>query len=433
MSEHRPRLVRSIPRLDARVRAPSSKSLTIRAMAAAALAPGRSRILRPLRADDTRLMADALAAIGIGTTWDPGGDVVVDGAGGKIPARGAAIALGNAGTPLRLLTAVCTLGAGRFLIDGDSRMRQRPSRHLIDALGSLGIAIRSVPGTGCPPIEILAGGFPGGRVTLPGDASSQYLTALLMTAPCGASPLEVEVTGPLVSRPYVDLTVHLLGESGVKVARDGWSRFRVTPTPYIPRDITIEGDASSASYFFAAAAVTGGRVEVTGIPTGSLQGDLRFLDLIAGMGCRVVRDGVGIIVEGTDSLRGIDADLSDTPDLVPTCAATALFARGATHLANIPHLRIKESDRIASVAACARAFGARAEDTRDSLTIIPPPGGRGDLLRGAVIDPAGDHRLAMAFAVAGLAIEGTRIADPGCVAKSYPGFFEDLDSLTSAR
>ncbi len=419
--------------VNARVRAPASKSLTIRALAAAALAGGRSRLLSPLMADDPLLMAAALRLLGIPVTADggaPNPSFTVEGCGGTIPAKEARLDLGNAGTPLRILAGLCTLGHGRFVLDGSERMRQRPAAHLVEALRSLGVAISAQGDGGCPPLEILANGFPGGRVSLRGSASSQYLSSLLMTAPCGAADLLIGVDGPLVSRPYVDLTIGVMEEFGVAVEREAGG-FRVRPAAYRPRDIVIEGDASSASYLFAAAAVAGGCVEVTGIPPASRQGDLRFLDMLEAMGCSVRRGSEALVVQGGGSLRGIDVDLADAPDIVPTLAVVALFAGGPTRIGNVAHLRLKESDRLETVAAACRALGAGVAVDEGSIVIAPPRSGRA-ALHGGVIDPAGDHRIAMAFAVAGLAVERVTILDPGCVSKSFPGFFDVLDSIRMA-
>jgi len=416
--------------IDGRIQVPPSKSLTIRALAAAALAGGRSALRDPLFSDDTLLMARALQALGIEVQR---GDtsMLVEGRAGTLPARGASLDLGNAGTPLRLLTAICCLGRGRFLLDGSARMRQRPLTHLIEALGSMGVLVTSVDGNGCPPVEILADGYPGGPVRLAASVSSQFVSALLMAAPHGAADLHLEVTGEIVSAPYIDLTLQVMAAFGARVEREGYRRFRVAAgTGYEARIYPIEADASSASYFFAAAAVTGGRVTVTGIPLDSRQGDLRFLDLIEAMGCRVQRSAGGLVVEG-GTLAGIDADLGDCPDVAPTLAAVALFAEGPTTMRRIAHLRVKETDRIETTAACVRALGATAEAGPDSLTVIPPPSGRRGLA-GAAIDPKDDHRIAMAFAVAGLGIGGVRILDPGCVGKSYPDFFDRLATLTGS-
>lgn len=430
-ADDRARRIATTGPVNGRVKAPASKSLTIRALAAAALARGASTLHGPLLADDPLLMVSALRLLGIPVTPTP--DTIsrpafsILGCGGVLPSQGASLDLGNAGTPLRILAGLCTLGRGRFVLDGSERMRQRPAGHLVEALRSLGVAIAATGADGCPPLVIEADGFPGGHVRLRGSASSQYLTSLLMTAPCGAADLRIEIDGPLVSRPYIDLTLSVMEEFGVTVRREG-EGYLVRPAPYQPRDIVIEGDASSASYLFAAAAITGGRVEVAGIPPSSRQGDLRFLDLLEAMGCRVTRGESALTVEGSGSLRGIDVDLAETPDIVPTLAAVALFAGGRTTIGNIAHLRLKETDRIETVAACARALGATVTNGAGHLVIEPPPSGRAGL-HGGVIDPAGDHRLAMAFAVAGLAIDGVTILDPECVSKSFPGFFDVLDAM----
>ena len=429
--DDRSRLIATSRPVNARLQAPASKSLTIRALAAAALAGGRSTLFEPLMAEDPLVMAAALRLLGISVTASDGvngsrASFVVEGCRGRIPAREARLDLGNAGTPLRLLAGLCTLGRGRFVLDGSERMRQRPAAHLVEALSSLGVAISAQGDGGFPPLVILADGFPGGRVRLRGSASSQYLSSLLMTAPCGAADLLIGVDGPLVSRPYVELTIGVMEQFGVTVER-GEGSFLVRPAAYQPRDVVIEGDASSASYLFAAAAIAGGRVEVEGISAASRQGDLRFLDLLEAMGCGVTR-GDTLVVEGGATLRGIDADLAQTPDIVPTLAAVALFAAGPTRIGKVAHLRLKESDRMETVASGARALGAGVTVGADGIVIAPPPSGRRGL-HGGVIDPRGDHRIAMAFAVAGLAVEGVTILDPGCVGKSFPGFFDVLDAI----
>lgn len=414
--------------VDGEIQAPPSKSLTIRGLAAAALASGRSALREPLVADDTRRMADALERLGIRITRR-GGSMIVEGAGGAIQARGASLDLGHAGTPLRLLTAICCLGSGRFLLDGSARMRQRPVADLIEALRALGVLITSLNGDGCPPVEIVADGFRGGAARLRGDVSSQYLSALLMIGPCAAEDLTISLDNPPVSRPYVDLTLQVMEAFGAAVERTGYTRFRVAAGHgYEARVFPVEGDASSASYFFAAAAITGGRVRVTGIPPSSRQGDLVFLDLLETMGCRVARGPSGLTVEA-GPLRGIDTDLSGAPDLAPSLAAVALFAEGPTRLRGVAHLRQKESDRMETVAACVRSLGGTAEIGPAELIVRPPPGGRSSL-RGASIDPREDHRIAMAFAVAGLAVPGISILNDGCVAKSFPDFFDRLRDLT---
>ena len=429
-----PLLITPAGPVDAEVQVPPSKSLTIRALAAAGLAAGRTAVRRPLFSDDTYLMAHALTMLGI-PVRRRGSSVVVDGKGGVIRVPPEPLNLGDAGTPLRLLTAICSLGRGRFVLDGSQRMRQRPMHDLIEALSSVGVTITSMntgAQAGCPPIELVAGGFPGGLIQIKGELSSQYLSALLMAAPYGATDLELEVAGRLVSRPYVDLTIQVMEAFGARVDRQEFRRFRVhAGIPYQPRVYPIEADASSASYLFAAAAIAGGRIRVTGIPADSRQGDLRFLEFLERMGCQVTRAEQWMEVSQNvgATLDGIDADLSDCPDVGPTLAAVAIFARGPTMIRGVSHLRAKESDRIESIAACARALGARVDVSSEILVVQPPPGGRRGL-RGTDIDPQRDHRIAMAFALTGLIIPGVRILDPGCVNKSYPGFFDQLRSLT---
>jgi len=424
--------ISTIGPLDVELAAPPSKSLTIRAMTAAALAQGRSALRRPLFSDDTYVMARALGGLGVEVARR-GSSMVVEGTGGRLALPEQPLDLRDAGTPLRLLVAVCCLGNGRFVVDGSARMRERPVRHLVEALQSLGVGIRSVHDDGCPPVQIDASGFPGGSLRLDGSISSQYLSALLMAAPRGAADLQVELTGRLVSRPYVDLTMEVMRAFGARVESDGDRFFRVVAGDvYQPRVYPIEGDASSATYFFAAAAIAGGSVRVTGIPAASKQGDLRFLDVIAAMGCQVTRSEDLIEVRREPDmlpvLEGFDADLSDMPDVAPTLAALAMFASGPSRLRNIAHLRHKESDRIAGMAACVRALGASAEPGDDSLLVTPPAGGASSL-HGGDIRPFNDHRLAMAFALAGLRVPGVRVLDADCVAKSFPDFFVHLRSL----
>jgi 3-phosphoshikimate 1-carboxyvinyltransferase len=434
------RISRSGP-IDATIRVPSSKSLTNRALAAGALARGRSRLLRPLAADDTILMAGAIRALGAPVAMTEG-RWTIEGAAGPPRATEARLSLGNAGTAMRFLTPIVATGRGRFLLDGSERMRRRPIGDLIAALTALGVRARSIEGNGCPPVEVDANGLPGGEVTLRGSVSSQFLSGLLLAAPLAAGDLVIRIEGPLVSRPYVDLTLDVMKRFGAQVEeieRDAW-RARAGGG-YASCDYDVEGDASSACWWFAAAAVTGGRARVTGIPRASKQGDLRFLQILEEMGCgaswTTAASGPaphGALAPETEEaieviggpLRGVDVDLGDLPDAAPALGAVALFASGPTRIRGAAHLRDKESDRIAGLAAGLGRLGARTEEHRDGLTIHP--GSR----RPASLDPEDDHRLAMAFAVAGLGIGGVEILSPGCVTKSYPGFFEELASVVRA-
>jgi 3-phosphoshikimate 1-carboxyvinyltransferase len=412
--------------IDATIRVPSSKSLTNRALAAAALARGTSLVRTPLRADDTLLMAAALRELGIAVE-EAGRDWRVTGCTGRIPAESARLFLGNAGTAMRFLTPVVALGQGRFELDGSERMRQRPMGDLLAALGALGIDARASRGNDCPPIQVEGRGLPGGEVTLRGSVSSQFLSGLLLASPCAREKLRVRVEGPLVSRPYVALTLDVMRRFGALFEEEGPEAFVARPTGYSACEYTVEGDASSACWWFAAAAVTGGRARVEGIPADSKQGDLGFLRLVEEMGCGVSRrseKGREVIEVVGGPLHGVEADLQDMPDTAPALGAVALFASSPTRIKGAAHLRAKESDRIAGLAAGLAALGAGTEEHDDGLTIRP------GTPRSATVDPLDDHRLAMSFAIAGLRIGGVEILNPGCVSKSYPGFFEELRNHT---
>jgi 3-phosphoshikimate 1-carboxyvinyltransferase len=344
---------------------------------------------------------------------------------------GAPLVVGNAGTAMRFLTARLAGERAEFVVDGDARMRERPIEPLVAALRALGAAAVCMKGNGCPPVRVGGRGLRGGRARLHGGVSSQFVSALLLAGTMAETGLDLEVDGPLVSRPYVELTIDVMRRFGVTVASeeprdaDATMRFRVAAGQSCrPGEVVIEGDWSSASYLFAAAALLPGRVEVRGLENASLQGDARFLDCLQEMGCRVTRSSDAIVVEGPERLRGIEADLGDMPDVAPTLAVVALFATGETRILGVPHLRFKESDRIAALCASIARLGGAAEPAPDGLLVRPRP------LRGAALDPHDDHRMAMAFAVAGLRLPGVVILNPGCVSKSYPGFWNDLDRMS---
>jgi 3-phosphoshikimate 1-carboxyvinyltransferase len=435
MSESGPagRAVRPVRRVEGGVTAPPSKSVTQRALVAASMARGVSRLARPLLGDDGMHLARALTAVGIPVTIGGAGETavaIVDGTAGVAAQAGAPLCVGNAGTAMRFLSARLALEASSFVLDGDARMRQRPIEDLLGALRALGARAESIQGNGCPPVRVGGRGLPGGRAILNGGRSSQYLSALLMAGAGAEGGVAIEVEGRLVSRPYVDLTIDMLARFGVTVvapAAGGPSRtFTVAPGQRVrPTDVAIEGDWSSASYLFAAAAIAPGRVEVRGLEVGSRQGDARFLQVLEAMGCRTRGSGTGILVEGPDRLRPVDVDLADMPDVAPSLAVVALFADGETRITGVPHLRLKETDRIAVLCDAIGRLGGDASPAADGLTIRPRP------LAGAVIDPHGDHRMAMAFAVAGLRLPGVVVLDPGCVTKSYPGFWDDLETISS--
>jgi 3-phosphoshikimate 1-carboxyvinyltransferase len=416
------------------VRLPGSKSITNRALLMASLARGSTTLRNPLDCDDSRYLTGALARLGVEVKPFADGSVIILGAGGPYAVREGDFQLGNAGTALRFLTAALAATGGRYTVDGDRRMRERPIADLVRALSSLGADIHAP--TGCPPVRIGPRPLVGGRVDIPGSTSSQFISAILMAAPLAERRVEVRVTGELVSRPYIDLTIQGMREFGAKVfaddrRADGQPVFEVVPgRPYRGREYIIEGDASTASYFYAAAALSGATVRVEGVGKESPQGDARAADVLAAMGCRVKKERDAITVAGGGGLlRKVDWNCSDIPDVVPTLAVVALFAHGRTRLRGVAHLRHKESDRIASVASELRKLGGQVRELPDGLEIEGSLGPGPSALREAVIDPWGDHRVAMAFAVAGLAVPGITIRDPQVVAKSFPGFFGALRSI----
>ncbi|MBV8077666.1 MAG: 3-phosphoshikimate 1-carboxyvinyltransferase [Planctomycetaceae bacterium] len=414
----------SVPPTGARVRVPGSKSLTNRALIVAALADGASTLTGALDSDDTRVMVDSLRRLGSAVAHDPAvATIRVEGCGGAIPARAADLYVANSGTSLRFLTAMVATGRGTYRLDGTPRLRQRPVSDLLRALNGLGADARSDLNTGCPPVTVRASGLDGGYAFVRGDVSSQFLSGLLMALPCSRDVTTVEVQGVLVSRPYVAMTLAVMEAFGVRVGNRKDRRFDVRPARYSGRTFAIEPDASAASYFFALAAITGGTVTVDGLGEGSIQGDLGFVDVLEHMGCPVVRGRDATTVTG-GPLRGVDVDMNAISDTVMTLAVVALFARGMTRIRNVGHIRHKETDRIAALAAELRKLGANVEEQPDGLIIFPP----------AAIAPAriatyDDHRMAMAFALAGIKAEGVTVLDPGCVAKTYPGFWEDLTGL----
>lgn len=415
--------------LDATVTVPGSKSLTQRALLAAALADGRSELLGPLDSEDTEYTSMALQVMGIEVDkkkdhW------LVDGRGGRIATPVEPIYLGNNGTATRFLTSFVCLGKGLFTITGDKRMEERPIEPLMQALRGWGASLTSLKGTGCPPLEIRASGLAGGKTLLPEGKSSQYLSSLLLVAPYARKEAELEVAGEVLSKPYVAMTLAVMDAFGVKARADAsCNHFVIPPGAYKARTYQIEGDASGASYFFAAAAVSRGRVTVRNMPYPSLQGDAVFVDLLERMGCRVERSEAGIMVEGSEMLSGITVDMGDCPDVVPTLAVVAAMAEGRTTITNIAHLRIKECDRLHVMASELAKLGVKTEE-RDDALLIEGCGGKPETLRGALIDTYNDHRIAMSFAVAGLAVPGIRIADETCVVKSFPDFWERFALLS---
>jgi 3-phosphoshikimate 1-carboxyvinyltransferase len=414
------------------VTVPGSKSLTNRALIVAAIAKGTSTLNGALDSEDTRVMVRALQTLGFTVEHDTEKRMIrIEGCGGTIPSTEAWLDLANSGTSLRFLTAMLATGQGTFHLDGTPRMRQRPIQDLLTSLNGLGANATSDNGTGCPPVTIRAQGLDGGFAFVRGDVSSQFLSGLLMALPYARDMTTIEVDGVLVSIPYVTMTLAVMESFGVSVVNRKNRRFDIRPGKYQGLSFPIEPDASAASYFFALAAITGGTITVEGLGASSIQGDMAFVDILEHMGCRVERESTRTTVTG-GPLRAVDVDMNAISDTVMTLSVVALFAEGITRIRNVAHIRHKETDRIAAVASEIRKLGAQAEEYPDGLLISPPAV---DQLRGASIKTYDDHRMAMSFALAGLRVPGVVILDPGCVAKTYPGFWEDLASLreSSAR
>lgn len=412
-------------------RVPGSKSMTNRALILACHGSKRAsgvRVVNALDCEDTRVMADSLARLGfqIDAAWDdarPCLTVRLPSGQEFFPNKRGQLDVANSGTSMRFLTALACLGQGRYRIDGVPRMRERPIEDLLAALRQLGADARSEMDNGCPPVIVNARGLDGGLTRVKGAISSQFLSALLMAAPLAKNAVTIEVDGPLVSGPYVTMTLAMMRAIGLQVDAKPGPRFVIAPGQQArPVDIVVEPDASAASYFFAAAAITGGQVTVSDLTTASLQGDIRFVDILEKMGCRVDRSPNGITVHG-GPLHGVDVDMNEISDTVMTLGAVACFATGPTTICNVAHIRHKETDRLAALATELRRIGAGAMEFTDGLTITPAP------LRGATIETYKDHRMAMSLALVGLKVPGIVIDNPGCVGKTYPRFFEDLEKL----
>jgi 3-phosphoshikimate 1-carboxyvinyltransferase len=413
--------IKPCQQVNATLTLPGSKSYTHRALMAAALAAGESVLTNALAAEDTELTAKALTQLGAAIDWQ-GTTIRVTGRGGRWLPAALPIYLGNSGTSMRFLTALAALGEGEYLLTGTERLCQRPLGELLAALGEIGVRAASEKSDGCPPVRV-TGGLSGGRAQLSGSISSQYLSALLFIGPLAPAGLKIDITGELVSRPYVDLTLEVLGNFGISYYRKGYRYFELPGgQSYRPREYEIEADASSASYFWAAAALTGGRVSITNLSLESSQGDAAFPQVLARMGCAIESTPEGLTVRG-GTLRGVTVDMATMPDLVPTLAVLAAFAAGDTVMTGVAHLRHKESDRLQAVATELGKLGIEARETADGLVI------RGGTPQGAVIHTYNDHRIAMSFAVAGLKAPGMVITDPDCVAKSFPDFWEYFDRL----
>ncbi len=410
--------------LQASVRVPGSKSLTNRALLLAALANGESTLQNALFSDDSLFFIAALKQLGfLMNTDEAARQINITGLGGHIPAKSAELYIGNAGTAARFLSAFLALGTGSYKLDGDTRMRERPLGDLINALQQLGVEINSP--TNCPPVTIKANGLRGGKTTVAGNISSQFLSALLMVAPYAKTPLEIEVIGQLNSQPYVEMTLHIMQQFGISAQHNNFQHFFIPQGKYQAQPTyTIESDASAASYFFAAPAICGGSVTVENITRPSLQGDIAFLDVLKSMGLSITHAQNSITVTSVRALNGIDIDMRDIPDTAQTLAIIAPFATSPTRIRGIASARVKETDRIAATCTELIKLGIQVEEHSDGLTIYPC-----QTIQPASIATYKDHRMAMAFSLIGLRENGIQIKDPACVSKTFPNFFEVLEQL----
>lgn len=409
------------------IQLPGSKSLSNRILLLAALAEGDTRVTNLLDSADVTHMLNALTELGV--DYDLGADrrtCLVRGVGGPFKAVSGELFLGNAGTAMRPLTAALCLGQGSFTLTGEPRMYERPIKDLVDALAQIGAQVDYLRDEGYPPLKINAKGLTGGRVSIRGNISSQFLTALLMAAPLAKQDLEIVIDGELVSKPYIDITVHSMKLFGVEVINDNYQRFIVKAgqTYRSPGEVMVEGDASSASYFLAAAAIAGGTIRVYGVGSESVQGDKAFAEVLGKMGAKVTYGPTWIEVT-KGSLKGIDLDLNAIPDAAMTIATTALFAEGTTAIRNVYNWRVKETDRLSAMATELRKLGAEVIEGEDYIEITPPT-----KIQSAAIDTYDDHRMAMCFSLAAFGDSPITINDPGCTGKTFPEYFDMFEQVT---
>ncbi|WP_027359895.1 3-phosphoshikimate 1-carboxyvinyltransferase [Desulforegula conservatrix] len=404
------------------IEVPGSKSYSHRILIAAALAGGSCRITNLLRSEDVDLTAKALEQMGAKVKID-GTVAEVYGMSGSPSPSDKEIYLGNSGTSMRLLTGIACLGKTDYVLTGTPRMQQRPLQELLDGLTQIGAKAVSKNSTGCPPAIVNGSAMKGGKMTLDCRVSSQYLSSVLLMAPCTSDGIEVNVIPGLVSKPYVDLTLEILERFGINFEHKGYDYFKIPGgQKYMPGEYRVESDASQASYFWGSAAITGTSVKVMGVSATSRQGDAKFADVLERMGCTVIREADGITVKG-GKLKGVDVDMGDMPDVVPTLGVVAAFAEGETIVRNVEHLKAKESDRLAAVATELNKMGIDATDTGTGLVI------KGGKPKAATIETYDDHRMAMCFAMAGLVVPGMKILEERCVEKSFPTYWEVFERL----
>lgn len=422
--------IQPISHVSGEVTIPGSKSLSNRILLLAALAQGETHITNLLDSDDIRHMLNALKILGVDYKLsEDKSECTVTGVAGALNFDGAAeLFLGNAGTAMRPLAAALCLGNGEFTLTGEPRMFERPIGHLVDALNQVGADIQYLKDEGFPPLKINAKGLTGGRVEIQGSISSQFLTALLMAAPLATGDMEIVVIDELVSKPYIEITLHLMQQFGIEVENDNFQTFRVkgNQTYQAPGRILVEGDASSASYFLAAAAIKGGTIKVNGVGNKSVQGDARFAEVLEMMGAKVEWADESITVTGTGQLKAVDVDLNHIPDAAMTIATAALFAEGTTAIRNIYNWRVKETDRLFAMATELRKVGATVEEGEDYIVIEPPAE-----ITTAAIDTYDDHRIAMCFSLAAMGKNPMIINDPKCTRKTFPTYFDLFESVVT--
>lgn len=416
-----------IAKFNGTINLPGSKSVSNRALLLAAMAKGRTRLTNLLDSDDVRHMLNALKTLGIHYQLSDCHTICdIDGINGPLkPTSALEIFLGNAGTAMRPLAAALCLSEGDVILTGEPRMKERPIGHLVDSLRQGGAKIDYLEQDNYPPLR-LRGGFEGGEISVDGSVSSQFLTALLMTAPLAAKATKITIKGDLVSKPYIDITLHMMRDFGVNVSHDNYQVFHIQGQQHYtsPENYLVEGDASSASYFLAAAAIKGGTVRVTGIGKNSVQGDIRFADVLEAMGAKITW-GDEFIECQRGQLNGIDMDMNHIPDAAMTIAMAALFAKGETGIRNIYNWRVKETDRLNAMATELRKIGAEVEEGEDFIRIIPPK-----VLKHAEIETYNDHRMAMCFSLVALSDSPVTILDPKCTTKTFPNYFKQFSLLS---
>jgi 3-phosphoshikimate 1-carboxyvinyltransferase len=417
-----------IKKISGVVNLPGSKSVSNRALLLAALAKGTTKLTNLLDSDDIRHMLNALSKLGVSFQLSAcKTECVVEGLGQAFSVEALTeLFLGNAGTAMRPLAAALCLGHGEYILTGEPRMKERPIGHLVDALRQAGAKIEYLENNDYPPLKIIGSGLNGGQVTIDGSISSQFLTAFLMSAPLAKGEVTIDIVGDLVSKPYIDITLHIMQQFGVAVQNNDYKQFVIQPgQQYLsPGAFLVEGDASSASYFLAAAAIRGGEVKVTGIGKNSIQGDIQFADALEKMGTEI-EWGDDYVIARKGELKAVDLDFNHIPDAAMTIATTALFAKGTTVIRNVYNWRVKETDRLAAMAKELRKVGAEVEEGHDYIRVTPP-----EKLIHAAIDTYDDHRMAMCFSLVALSDTSVTINDPKCTSKTFPDYFERLKGLS---